>query len=118
RELQSAAQRAPQPLRNMLVQLAAASGAQEFASLREPLATQLAGELAPACTRAAGGRYPLVRSAGDEMSREDFARLFGAGGLVDGFFQHQLAPYVDTTSRPWTWRKADGTGRGETSETL
>jgi type VI secretion system protein ImpL len=59
-----------------------------------------------------GGRYPLVRGAGEEMSREDFARTFGAGGLVDGFFQRHLAPYVDTTARPWAWQ------RGETSDAL
>jgi len=118
RELQAAAQHAPQPLASMLGQLAATSGAQVFATLREPLAAQLAGELGPACTRAVNGRYPLVRSASEEMSREDFARTFGAGGLVDGFFQSQLAPYVDTTARPWAWRKAEGSGRGETSESL
>ena len=95
-----------------------ASGAQVFAVLREPLGAQMAGDFGPACARAVNGRYPLVRSATEEMSREDFARTFGAGGLVDGFFQHQLAPYVDTSMRPWAWRRADGGGRGDTSESL
>jgi type VI secretion system protein ImpL len=117
RELQAMSQRAPQPLSRMLAQLATTSGAQVFAQLREPLANQLANELAPACARVVANRYPFARGAGEEMSREDFARTFGAGGLVDGFFQRQLAPYVDTSARPWAWRKAEG-GRGETSEAL
>jgi type VI secretion system protein ImpL len=118
RELQAVAQHAPQPLAGMLGQLAAASGAQVFASLRDPLAAQLAADFAPACARAVNGRYPLVRTAAEEMSREDFVRTFGAGGLVDGFFQRQLAPYVDTSARPWTWRRAEGAGRGDTSDAL
>ena len=118
RELQAMAQQAPAPLGAMLGQLAAASGAQVFATLREPIAAQLAGDFAPACTRAVTGRYPMLRNATEEISRDDFARAFGPGGLVDGFFQQKLAPYVDTSARPWAWRRADAGGRGEGSEAL
>jgi type VI secretion system protein ImpL len=77
----------------------------------------LAVELATPCTRSVAGRYPLVRSSSEEMSREEFARTFGAGGLVDGFFQRQLAPYVDTSARPWTFR-TDAARGAETTESL
>ncbi|WP_280150906.1 type VI secretion system membrane subunit TssM [Piscinibacter sp. XHJ-5] len=118
RELQAAAQRAPEPVRGMLLQFADASGAQVFAALRDPLARQLGAEFAPQCVRAVAGRYPLARSGTDEMSREDFVRVFGAGGLIDGYFQRQLAPYVDTSTRPWTYRAADADGRRDAGESL
>ncbi|HEV7912915.1 MAG TPA: type VI secretion system membrane subunit TssM, partial [Albitalea sp.] len=107
-ELLAAAQRAPEPIRGMLVQLAATGGAQVFAALREPLSRQLAGEVAPSCSKAVAGHYPLVRDGKQEVSRDEFIRTFGAGGLIDGFFQRQLLPHVDTSARPWTYRGADG----------
>jgi len=109
RELAAAAQRAPEPVRGMLAQLAATSGAQVFAALREPLARQLASDVTPACIRAVAGRYPLARDSKEEISRDDFARTFAAGGLIDGFFQRHLLPHVDTSARAWTYRAADGT---------
>ncbi|HEX6708645.1 MAG TPA: type VI secretion system membrane subunit TssM [Albitalea sp.] len=106
-ELAAAAERAPEPVRSMLAQLAVGSGTQVFVAMREPLSRQVAAELAPACSRVAG-RYPLVRNSREEVSRDDFAKTFGAGGLIDGFFQRHLAAHTDTSGRSWTWRGADG----------
>ena len=117
RELATAAVRAPEPLRGMLVDLANASAGQAFAAMREPLARQMAGELASPCSRATHGRYPFVRTSREEMSREEFMRTFAAGGVVDGFFQRYLFPYLDTSIRPWAYRKADG-ARADSSEAL
>ena len=107
REIGAVAQRAPEPVRNMLNQLAQASSGQAFTALRVPLNRQLAEEVAAPCTRATAGRYPIVRSGTEEISREDFAKTFGAGGLLDGFYQRHLAPYVDTSTRVWAFRRAD-----------
>jgi type VI secretion system protein ImpL len=38
------------------------------------------------------------------MTREEFVRTFGGGGVLDGWFQRTLAPWVDTGVRPWTVR--------------
>lgn len=104
RELAAAAQAAPEPVRGMLLQLATASAGQTFAALREPLSRQVASELAPQCARLVGAQYPLARNGSEELSREAFARTFAAGGLIDGFFQRQLLPHVDTSTRPWSFR--------------
>jgi type VI secretion system protein ImpL len=104
RALAEAARRAPEPVQSMLAQLASTSTTLAFAAAREPLARNLAGELAPACTRAVAGRYPLVRAGGDEISREVFVQTFGANGLLDGFFQRHVAPHVDFSAQPWTFR--------------
>jgi type VI secretion system protein ImpL len=42
------------------------------------------------------------------MSHEDFSRTFGAGGLLDGFFQNNLAPFVDTGGRAWSYTGPEG----------
>jgi type VI secretion system protein ImpL len=101
RELRATARQAPEPVHTMMADLAARSSAQSLERLHEPLAQSLANELAPACLRAAGARFPLVAGAGEEMSREDFTHLFATGGLMDGYFQSHLAPFVDTSVTPW-----------------
>jgi type VI secretion system protein ImpL len=116
RELAAAAARAPLELRGLLADFANGSTRQLFAALREPLARQLAGEVGAPCQRAAEGRYPLLRTGHDEVSREDFANVFGPGGLFDAFFRRHLAPFVDTSARPWRWSAA--TGSTEPSEAL
>ena len=117
RELAVAAQRAPEPVRGMLAQLAQTSSGQAFTALRAPLGRQLAEEVAAPCTRAAAGRYPFVRGGTEEISREEFAKTFAAGGLLDGFYQRHLSPYVDTSARPWALRRLDG-ARAEAAESL
>jgi len=117
REIGLAAQRAPEPVRHMLIQLAQTSSGQAFTALRGPLGRQLTEEVAAPCTRATAGRYPIVRSSPDEISREDFIKTFASGGLLDGFYQRHLAPYVDTSARAWAFRRA-GNAPAEPGESL
>ncbi|HTT11600.1 MAG TPA: type VI secretion system membrane subunit TssM [Burkholderiaceae bacterium] len=108
REIVAFASTMPQPLRGMLAQLATTSAGQVFATRRDDIARQLASEIGPACTRALGARFPLAPTATEEIPRQDFVRVFAAGGLIDGFFQRQLAPYVDTSGATWAFYKPDG----------
>jgi type VI secretion system protein ImpL len=41
-----------------------------------------------------------------ETPLDDFARLFAPGGLLDGFVNTQLQPYIDTTGKVWKPRSA------------
>lgn len=104
REFAVAAARAPEPVRTLLLQLGETDAGLAFGALREPWSRQLAAEVAPVCQQAVDGHYPFARQSTQEMSREDFARLFGSGGVIDGFFQRYLAPWIDTAARPWSVR--------------
>jgi len=42
------------------------------------------------------GRYPLNRSATDEMALYDFSEFFKPGGTIDKFFTEYMAPFVST----------------------
>lgn len=95
RELAQAAEDAPAPLHGLLTQLHTTSSAQLLAALREPLSREIARDLAPACARAVAQRYPFVRNAPQDMTRDEFTRTFGAGGLFDSFYQHHLAAHAD-----------------------
>ena len=102
----------------MLAQLSTSSASLIFTAMREPLSRQVASDIAPQCGRAVAARYPMLRTGTEEMSREEFTRTFGAGGLFDGFFQRHLLPFVDTAAQPWALRGAEGAARAQAGESL
>jgi type VI secretion system protein ImpL len=81
--------------------------------------TQASGELAqlyesevvPECNAIVKGRYPFSKGTAD-VPVADFARLFGYGGVFDAFFTTHLAPLIDTTRSPWSWRDSAGGSMG------
>lgn len=71
---------------------------------RERISSMWSGEAGQFCRRAIAGRYPLVREASQEVTRDDFARFFGPGGMMDKFFNDNLRPYVEMREGAWRWR--------------
>ena len=64
--------------------------------------------LAP-CAAAVAGRYPFEPSSSTDVLLDDFARVFGYGGLFDKFFTgNNLEGLIDRQSSPWTWRPGAG----------
>ncbi|HEY6360673.1 MAG TPA: type VI secretion system membrane subunit TssM [Vicinamibacterales bacterium] len=61
------------------------------------------------CNQVIRGRYPFVATSAIDVPLADFGRLFGYGGVFDTYFKDVLAPLVDTSLTPWTWR-ADASG--------
>ena len=105
-ELAAASARVPEPLRALWQQMGETDAALALGTLRELWGQQLAGEVAPVCARVVDGRYPFMRQATQEVTREEFVRTFGTGGVIDGFFQRHLAGWVDMSARPWGVRAA------------
>ncbi len=68
------------------------------------LSARWRADVMPFCVSATRGRYPFDPSSSIDVNTADFARLFGPGGLIDSFTDDHLAPYIDTTTRPWSWR--------------
>jgi type VI secretion system protein ImpL len=66
------------------------------------------GGPADLCRRAVTGRYPFAPGAANETPLDDFARLFAPGGLIDGFFNTQLRPYVDISGGTWKGHPVEG----------
>jgi type VI secretion system protein ImpL len=56
------------------------------------------------CHRALDGRYPFVHGSTRDVAADDFGKLFAPGGLIDDFFQKNLAALVDTSAPVWQWR--------------
>jgi type VI secretion system protein ImpL len=64
------------------------------------------GGPASLCQKAVDGRYPFVPGSTNDIPLDDFARLFAPGGMIDGFFNAQLAPFVNTAGGTWKLQSA------------
>jgi type VI secretion system protein ImpL len=91
-------------LRTMLKDVDSGSAALTNGGERARLDALWGAEAGQFCRRAIAGRYPLVRNAAQEATRDDFGRFFAPGGMADRYFKDNLAPYVEMRDGPWRWR--------------
>jgi type VI secretion system protein ImpL len=103
-KLLAEASRQPEPLRSMLESLAKGGTRTTVGKTRERIDAELRAQVADFCVKATGGRYPFVRSSAQDVTPEDFARIFAQSGLLESFFQKYLAQHVDTGQKPWRFK--------------
>src|SRR5215470_2069692 len=108
--LKAEAQRQPEPLSRWLTQMAESTTALRGGGARQQVVAAYNGTGGPGalCPLAVNGRFPFVPGSSLETPLDDFAKLFSPGGLIDGFFNTQLRPYVDTTGKVWQPQAVDG----------
>ena len=59
------------------------------------------GGPATLCRQAVNGRYPFTSNSANDIPLDDFARLFAPGGMLDGFFNAQVRPFVNMAGTTW-----------------
>ncbi|MDE2368839.1 MAG: type VI secretion system membrane subunit TssM [Burkholderiales bacterium] len=104
-----AAAQQPDLVRGMVDQLADAAEGQSRGAELQGLSAELK-PIADICNRAITGRYPFASGSKADVLPDDFGQVFGAGGLLDDFYQRRLANLVDTSGAQWTYKPlTDGT---------
>jgi type VI secretion system protein ImpL len=53
------------------------------------------------CRRVVEGRFPFDPQSSRDAPIDDFVRLFAPGGILDGYFQSQIKPFVNTGDAVW-----------------
>jgi type VI secretion system protein ImpL len=104
--------RAPEPVRSVVANLSVAGNMLALGVTRANLGQAIKSQIGEFCHAAAAGRYPFVRGSERDITQEDFARLFAPNGLFDDFFQKHLQAFVDTSTRPWTFKDQAGASMG------
>ncbi len=114
--LQLEAARQPPPLGRWLSTVAATATALRTGDARRQLALlyNAPGGPAQACA-AAVTRYPFA-ATGTPLAEDEFTRLFGPAGTLDGFLNTQLKPYIDTTAEPWKTRSGFALGAADLAQ--
>ena len=112
-KVRAEAKRVPAPLNVMFEELAVATSTYAGRDVRSTLSGNLNAAIGDFCRRSILGRYPFTRSATRDVTADDFARLFSAGGTMDEFFRSHLQPMVDMSGLSWTFKQGiDGTPVG------
>jgi type VI secretion system protein ImpL len=114
----SEAPRLPQPVRALVMDLSRSSSQNAQLIQRQVLGGDVKSQVGDFCQLAIAGRYPLDRGSRRDVTQADFATVFGPGGKLDKVFQEKLAPFVDTSTKPWRFRAVEGGPLGTDSGTL
>jgi len=116
-QLKADAANSPEPVRSVLDALGTTTARVALIQVRETLSREVRSQVGEFCMQAAAGRYPFDANAVREMTPADFATLFGPGGKFEQM-QQRLAPYIDTSTRPWSFRPVEGVPLGSDNGTL
>jgi type VI secretion system protein ImpL len=99
------------------------AAAQEFegdaanATISE-LTAALKGSVTQKCELAVKNRFPFAPKSKREVPWQDFAAVFGQGGVLDEFFATKLESLVDQTGSDWVWKNTTRLGRELSPATL
>ncbi len=111
-QFQQAASRIDGPIQRWASQISTGSSGITADGTRASINAAWQANVLPFCEQALSDRYPFNRRSRADVAMQDFARLFAPGGLIDAFFTDNLLKYVDTRSRPWTWKRVNDVDLG------
>lgn len=117
-KVKAEAARLPEPVRSLLTTLSASGSNAALGATRVNLSQAVNSGIGDFCKQAVAGRYPFARGSRNDVTQDDFGRLFSPGGLFDEFFQKNLASFVDTNTRPWSFRQLGEARLGTDTGTL
>ena len=108
RRIRTEAGRQPEPVKSWLTQLGGGSQALAASSARSELSTRYSNAVIAECRRLVDGRYPFERNSDRDVAIDDFGRMFGYGGVLDNFFNENLAAFVDRSGARWRLKSGSG----------
>lgn len=115
--LDLAAQSLPETLSETVADLARDIRSVGARGAQGVIAEKWAREVVPMCTAMTAGRFPFDPRSEEHISTEDFATLFGPGGMLDEFFSERLDGLVDRRQSPWRWRQGRADDLGFAADT-
>jgi type VI secretion system protein ImpL len=108
KQARAAAAGQPDVVKRALVALAGGAEGVRGGSVRKGLQDAWGATGAAQLCGLIEGRYPFSAGSGNDIPLDDFGRLFAPGGLLDGFFNTQLRPYVDQGGSAWKPKEVGG----------
>lgn len=94
--LKAFAKNTPHPVKRWLSTLSDETWKVVLSSAHQHVNAEWKAKIYSPYSRALAGRYPLSRSASDELALYDFSEFFKPTGTLDVFFQEYIKPFVNT----------------------
>jgi type VI secretion system protein ImpL len=107
-KLKMAANTMPAPVREVLLGLSVQGSHEVNQGIGQLLSRQMQAVVGDTCRLTVEGNYPFAPDSARDVSIDDFTRVFAQGGVIDDFFTKNLAPFVDTSAKPWRYRTLPG----------
>jgi type VI secretion system protein ImpL len=107
-KLKLMAETLPAPFREVLRNLALQGSQEVNQGIGQLLSRQMVVTIGDACRLTVDGNYPFAPDSKQDVSIDDFTRVFAQGGVIDDFFVKTLAPFVDTAAKPWRYKTLPG----------
>jgi type VI secretion system protein ImpL len=99
--IKAEADRLPAPLNALLAGLVSSSAGQAASGAQAGAQKQVSTDVGAACKQAIEGRYPFAKGQAREVPVADFARIFGPGGVFDGFLKTKMQGLYDASGPVW-----------------
>jgi len=109
---QEAAARVDGPLERWATQITSGSSGITSDNTRTGINARWQSAVLPFCQQALADRYPFNRRAQADVAIADFQKLFAPAGLIDSFINENLIQYIDTRTRPWSWKQVNDVDLG------
>ncbi|HZZ06213.1 type VI secretion system membrane subunit TssM, partial [Paraburkholderia sp.] len=98
----------PAPFREVIRDLAIQGSREVNQGIGQLLSRQMVATIGDACRVTVDGNYPFASESKQDVNTDDFTRVFAQGGVIDDFFVKTLAPFVDTSAKPWRYKTLPG----------
>ena len=115
--LRAFAKNSPEPVQRWLMSLADETWNQMLMSAHTHINSEWISQVYQPYHRGLAGRYPLNRSAKQELELFDFSEFFKPQGTMDKFYLEYIKPFVKSRQR-WSNREVDGNTLGISNDAL
>ena len=104
-QLRTAASRLPPELSRMVGEAVEDFEGDAASSSIAQINAELTSQVAAVCAQTVEGRYPFSKSPARQVPLSEFAQLFAPDGILDRFFNANLAVHANMGAGDWTWRE-------------
>jgi type VI secretion system protein ImpL len=106
-QVKAAATGAPPQLQDFVNTAAGGGATAQVEAAKGAVADAYTQSVLPVCKGVADEHYPFFGTATADAATVDVLRVFGMGGVIDGFVQQRLKPLLETDGPVWRWKTGD-----------
>jgi len=99
---------APAPLQSWLTNVAQNSWSILLQQAHSYINSAWQSGVIPQYNAVIANRYPVDKTAAQDIQLKDFVNFFGPNGVMQSFFTQFLSPFVNTDNAPWALRVKNG----------